>query len=146
MCVKCGTNLKTGQKMARPGMPAAGIKPQRAPAGPSVWYKTVYPYLGAYLLLMAVTYLMAPGNPLMGLAFAGLFLLYIFAVHITTAVFAFKDDGVGKGFLCLCIGIYALYYVLKVSERSYLKVLYGVVAVLGLASRLGLFEHIAVDK
>jgi hypothetical protein len=145
MCVKCGTNMKTGQKVSRPGMPGVGAKPQRAPAGPTVWYKTVYPYLGAYLLLMAITYLMAPGNPAMALVFIGLFLMYFFAVHIATAVFAFKDDGVGKGFLCLCIGIYAIYYVLKISERSYLKVLYSVIVVLGLASRFGLFEHIA-DK
>jgi hypothetical protein len=126
-------------------MPGVGVKPQRAPAGPTIWYKTVYPYLGAYLLLMAVTYLMAPGNPGMALTFIGLFLLYFLTVHITTTVFAFKDDGVAKGFLCLCIGIYAIYYVLKVSERTYLKVLYSVLVVLGIASRLGLFEHIA-DK
>jgi len=94
---------------------------------------------------MAVTYLMAPGNPGMALTFIGLFLLYFLTVHITTTVFAFKDDGVAKGFLCLCIGIYAIYYVLKVSERTYLKVLYSVLVVLGIASRLGLFEHIA-DK
>jgi len=142
MCVKCGTNLKTGQKMGRPGMPAVSAKPQRAPAGPTIWYKTVYPYLGAYLLLMAVTYLMAPGNPAMTLVFIGLFLLYMLTVHIATSVFAFKDDGVGKGFLCLCIGIYALYYALKVTERSYLKVLYSVLALLGIASKFGLFEHI----
>jgi hypothetical protein len=142
MCVKCGTNLKTGQKVSRPGMPGVAAATMRAPAGPSVWYKTPYPYLGAYMLALVVTYLLAPNNPVMGLAFIGLLLLFLLGTWIATAVFAFMDDGVGKGFLCLCIGIYAVYYVVKESERQFLKVIYGIAAVLGLALKFGAFDSV----
>ncbi len=93
------------------------------------------------MVLLVATYFMAPGNPVMALAFLALLLLYLVGIYITTAVFAFIDDGAGKGFLCLCIGIYAVYYVTKISERSYLKVLYGIAAVLGLAARFGAFDR-----
>jgi len=142
LCIKCGTNLRTGQKMGRPGMPGVGVHALRAPAAPSVWYKTPYPYLGAYMLILAVTYLLAPGNPIMQLAFACTLLLFLFGTYVATAVFAFKDDGMGKGFLCLCIGIYAIYYVTKVSERQFLKVIYGIAFVLGLAAKFGAFDRV----
>jgi hypothetical protein len=117
MCVKCGTNLKTGQKMNIPGARPGARPAMRPPAAPSVWYKTPYPYLGLYMLLLVGTYFMSSGNPLMKLTFAVALLLYIVGSHIAVTVCAFKDDGMGKGFLCFCIGIYAVYYVFKVSER-----------------------------
>ncbi len=94
------------------------------------------------MLILAVSYLMAPGNPIMQLLFATALLLYLFGTWIATAVFAFKDDGMGKGFLCLCIGIYAVYYVAKVSERQFLKVIYGVGFVLGIAAKFGAFDRV----
>jgi hypothetical protein len=57
-------------------------------------------------------------------------------------VCAFKDDGMGKGFLCLCIGIYTVYYVLKESERPFLKVLYGIAVALGLAAKFGALDRL----
>ncbi|HWC61189.1 MAG TPA: zinc ribbon domain-containing protein, partial [Verrucomicrobiae bacterium] len=56
MCVKCGTNLKTGQKVSRPGMPGVSARTTMvaAAAGPTVWYKTAYPYLGAYFAVLAL--------------------------------------------------------------------------------------------
>jgi hypothetical protein len=133
MCVKCGTNLKTGQKMNVPGR-RPGPGPIVAPihAVPSVWYKTPYPYLGAYLVVMVGLYFLGQSNPLMKIAFLLGLLFYLLGAHIAVTVCAFKDDGVGKGLLCFCIGIYAIYYVFKESERDFLKVIYGIACVLGL--------------
>jgi hypothetical protein len=141
ICVSCGTNLRTGQKMSRPGDRVAP-KPVKAPSAPSVWYKTPYPYLGVYMLLLVVTYFLAPSMPSMKLVFILALLLYWAGAYIAVAVCAFKDDGMGKGFLCLCIGIYAVYYVAKVSERPFLKVLYGIGFVLGLAAKFGALDRL----
>jgi len=94
------------------------------------------------MLLLIGSYLMAPGNPIMQLTFGVALLLFLFGSYIATAVCAFKDDGMGKGFLCLCIGIYAVYYVTKISERPFLKVLFGISAVLGLAAKFGAFNRV----
>ncbi len=138
MCVKCGTNLKTGQKVSRPGMPGVSARTTMvaAAAGPTVWYKTAYPYLGAYFAVLALLYFLGKDDPLMKLGCILGVLLYILVAKIVVTVFAFKDDGMGKGFLCLCIDIYTVYYVFKVSERQLSKLLYGIVCVIGLAARI----------
>jgi predicted RNA-binding Zn-ribbon protein involved in translation (DUF1610 family) len=145
MCVKCGTNLRTGQKMNIPGARPGARPAMRPPPAPSVWYKTPYPYLGLYMLLLVGTYLMASGNPAMKLTFIGALLLYLVGSHIAVTVCAFKDDGMGKGFLCFCIGIYAVYYVFKVSERPFLKVLYGISCLLGLAAKFGALDRLGTE-
>lgn len=130
VCVKCGTNLKTGQKM-RPG--AQAVAAAAVSAAPTVWYKTAYPYVGAYMVLLAVLYFLGQSNPTMKLALVGAMALYVVAAHIVTTVCAFVDDGAGKGILCFCIGIYAIYYVFKESERPFLKVIVTAECLLGLA-------------
>lgn len=94
------------------------------------------------MLLLVVTYFLAPSMPSMKLVFILALLLYWAGAYIAVAVCAFKDDGMGKGFLCLCIGIYAVYYVAKVSERPFLKVLYGIGFVLGLAAKFGALDRL----
>lgn len=133
MCVKCGTNLKTGQKMNVPGArPGARPAVAAAPAGPTVWYKTPYPYLGGYFAVLMLFYFLGNSMPIMK-AFCALGVgLFLIGAHITVTVFAFKDDGIAKGFLCLCIGLYTIYYVFKESERQFAKVIYGIACVLGL--------------
>lgn len=126
VCVKCGTNLQTGQKM-RPG----AVRPAAVAvaAGPTVWYKTAYPYVGAYFAMIALLYFLGGGFRL--LCLLGI-ILYCVAVKIIITVFAFKDDGAGAGFLCLCFDFYTMRYVFKQSERPLSKVLYGSAWALGL--------------
>ena len=131
MCVKCGTNMRTGQKMNVPGG-RPGSKPVKAPAAPSVWYKTPYPYLGAYFAVLALLYFLGSSSPIMKLLCLVGILVYLLTAKIIVTVFAFKDDGAGKGFLCLCLDIYTIYYVFKQSERPISKLLYGIACVLGL--------------
>lgn len=132
MCIKCGTNLRTGQKMGVPGRPGARPAAAAVAAGPTVWYKTAYPYVGGYMVLLAVLYFVGQGNPIMKLVFFGAMLLYLIASHIITTVCAFMDDGAGKGMLCFCIGIYAIYYVFKVSQRDYLKIIVAAECIMAL--------------
>jgi hypothetical protein len=116
--------------MAAPGRP--GPRPAAAAAGPTVWYKTAYPYVGGYMVLLAILYFLGQNNPVMKLALIGAMVLYMVAAHIAVTVCAFMDDGAGKGILCFCIGIYAIYYVFKESERPFLKVIVAAECVLGL--------------
>jgi len=129
MCIKCGTNLRTGQKMAAPGRPGARPAMARAPAGPTVWYKTPYPYVGAYFAMIALLYFLGGGFRL--LCLLGI-VLYCIAVKIIITVFAFKDDGAGKGFLCLCFDFYTMRYVFNQSGRPMSKVLYASAWALGI--------------
>lgn len=129
MCIKCGTNLRTGQKMMAPGRPGARPAIAAAAAGPTVWYKTAYPYVGAYFALIALLYFLGGGFRL--LCLLGI-ILYFIAVKIVITVFAFKDDGAGKGFLCLCFDFYTMRYVFNQSGRPLSKVLYASAWALGL--------------
>jgi len=103
-----------------------------AAVGASKWYATPYPYIGFVAVVLAALYFLGLSNPVFKLGFAVLALLYLVACHITVLVFAFKDSVV-KGFLCLCIGIYAVYWVYVESENSFLKAAYGVNLLITLA-------------
>jgi hypothetical protein len=144
MCIKCGTNLRTGQKMTAPGRPGARVSAPAGAAGP--WYKTPYPYLGGYLVILAVLYFLGQSSPDMKLLFLLGLGLYLIGSHIIVTVFAFIDDGAFKGFLCLCIGIYTIYYVLKESQRGYLKVMYAIAFVIGLLVKFDVINFGPVDK
>ena len=94
------------------------------------------------MALLVVSYFLAPSMLLMKIVFLLALGLYLIGSHITVTVYAFIDDGAGKGFLCLCIGIYTVYYVLKESERPFLKVLYTIAFLLGLAAKFGALDHL----
>ncbi len=132
LCTKCGYNTATGKRMVAgkvvaPGKPAAD--PWSTP-----WYKTPYPYVGAVILILGILYFLGRSNPTMKLAFVGFAVLYYVAAHIIVSVGAFRD-GIGTGFLALCIGIYTIYWVFKVNENDSLKIIYGVAIALALALR-----------
>lgn len=129
LCTNCGYNLATGQRTVA-GRPAAMGKPT-VQSGDTPWYKTIYPYLAAFFVLLAVLYFLGRSNTPIMLGMVALSVLYIFAVHIIVTVAAFKESVV-TGLLTLCIGIYALYFVFKVSDNDTLKLLYGIACILGL--------------
>jgi hypothetical protein len=129
LCTNCGYNLATGQRTVA-GRPAALGKPT-APNYDVPWYKTPYPYLGAFAAILGLLYFLGRSSPPIMLGFFGLSALYIIGAHIMATVFAFKE-GVGTGLLTLCIGIYAIYFVFKVSDNDLLKLIYGVALVLSL--------------
>ena len=118
-------------------MVAGKVVPAGKPASDpweTPWYKTAYPYIGAVVLVLAVLFFLGRENPSIKLAFVGVAALYVFTVHIIVAVAAFRD-GIGTGFLTLCIPLYAIYYVFKVSESDMLKVLYGFAIALNISLR-----------
>ncbi len=87
-------------------------------------YKTLYPYLGAMVLTLAVLYFLGRTNPVMMLACVGIGSLYVLVVQIMVIVSAFKES-IGQGFLTLCVPFYSLWYVFKVSENPTLQTLYS---------------------
>ena len=130
LCTQCGYNLATGRRIVA-GKPAAPGKPA-ASQWEVPWYKTAYPYVGAVVVVMATLYFLGRENPGMKLAFVGVAALYVLTTHIIVAVAAFRQ-GIGMGFLTLCIPFFALYFVFKVSDSDTLKILYGFAVLLNIA-------------
>jgi len=85
--------------------------------------------VGAYFAMIALLYFLGGGFRL--LCLLGI-VLYCIAVKIIITVFAFKDDGAGKGFLCLCFDFYTMRYVFNQSGRPMSKVLYASAWALGI--------------
>ena len=104
-----------------------------APGEPP-WYKTAPPYIGVVVLLLSGLYIGGRTYPPMMLAFVVILALYCVGVHIIVVVAAFQD-GMGQGFLTLCIPLYALYYVYKVSESSTLQLLYSSAVIINVILR-----------
>ncbi|MEY4384749.1 MAG: hypothetical protein RLY20_32 [Verrucomicrobiota bacterium] len=119
LCTSCGYNTVTRQRV-RTGSAAAAI----ASSGEAKWYQTPWPYIGLTVVLIGLFYALGKVNPAFYLGIAGTLGIYFLVVEILMLISAFKE-GVGTGLLCLCIPIYALYYVFKVSENDTLKILYG---------------------
>lgn len=69
------------------------------------------------------------------IGFALMLLGYVLVSHIIVVVVAFKDEGVVSGLLCLCIPLYAAYYVFFRSENQTLQAIYGVSVVIALIFR-----------
>jgi len=132
LCVKCGYNTATGKRTVA-GRPAAIGKP-KGDQWETPWYKTPYPYIGGVVLILAVLYFLGRDNPGMKLAFVGVAVLYVLTVHIIVTVAAFRT-GIGTGFLTLCIPIFAIYFVFKISDNDTLKILYGFAIAMNIALR-----------
>jgi len=132
LCTQCGYNLATGKRPVA-GKPAALGKPT-ADAWATPWYKPPYPYIGGVLLILGILYFLGRSNPGMKLAFIGVAVLYALVAHIIVTVAAFRE-GIGTGFLTLCIWIYAVYFVFKINDDDNLKILYGAAIVINLALR-----------
>lgn len=118
------------------GRPAALGKPS-SPGYETPWYKTPYPYVGALVVVLGILYVLGRSSPPMMLAFVGVAVLYYLAIHILVLIAAFRT-GIGTGFLTLCIGIYAIYFVFKVHDNDTLKILYGIALLLMLALRFAI--------
>lgn len=130
MCIKCGTNLRTGQKMAAPGRPGA-IRPVGEPVP---WYKNANVYCGIVLGIYVVLYGFAWLSPMGNLAYLGFWLLFTLGAAIYTLVAAFQE-GVGTGFLTLCVPFYVFYFVYAKCDNKLVKAMYSL-AILG---RLGIW-------
>jgi hypothetical protein len=130
LCTKCGYNLATGKRTVA-GKPVAAGRPAADP-WKTPWYKTAYPYVGVVVLILAVLYFLGRENPGLKLAFVGVAALYVLTVHIIVAVAAFRQ-GIGTGFLTLCIPLFAIYFVFKMNDNDTLQVLYGFAIVINIA-------------
>jgi hypothetical protein len=132
LCTNCGYNLTTGQRLVAGHVVAPG-KPSST-QWETPWYQTPWPYLGLLAVVLGIFYLLGRENPAMMLAFLGTAALYSLTIHIIVIVAAFRE-GVGSGFLTMCVPFYSLYFVFKVNDSDTLKVLYGVAAIINLVLR-----------
>lgn len=130
LCTNCGYNLATGQRIVA-GRPAARGKPG-SPQWETPWYKTAYPYAAVVLFAFGILYLLGRTNEAVMMACVGIGALYVLTVQIIVIVAAFKE-GVGTGFLTLCVPFYAVYFVFKTSESNTLKILFGVSVIINIA-------------
>jgi hypothetical protein len=141
ICTLCGTNLETGQRIQqkpptpskKPGAKRSKARSAAGEDGP--WYKTPYPYLGLFVAIVGALYYFGRESPGAMIGFALALLAYILVSHIIVVVVAFKDEGVVSGLLCLCIPLYAAYYVFFRSENQTLQAIYGVSVVIALIFR-----------
>jgi hypothetical protein len=129
MCVKCGANVRTGQKMTGPGGRPVGARPSAAALGPVPWYKNADVYSGIILAIMVLCYGSAWLNPLGSLAYLAFWLLVDVAAIIIVLVAAFRES-VGTGFLTLCVPFYVFYFVYAKCESKLAKAMWSL-AILG---------------
>jgi hypothetical protein len=130
MCIKCGTNLRTGQRMATPGRPGVVQKPVRE----VMWYTNPNVYAGAVLGILVAFYGFAWINPLGALAYVGFSILVSLAAAIIVLIAAFQDS-VGTGFMTLCVPFYIFYFVYAKCDSPLAKALFSV----GILGRVGVF-------
>jgi hypothetical protein len=128
LCVQCGYNLSTRQRMVASKAVAPG-KPS-SNQWETAWYQTAYPYIGALVVVLGLLYMWGRTNERAMVAFAGIGGVYCLIVHIIVVIAAFKD-GTGTGMLALCVPFYALYYVFK-EDNPTLKALYCVAIVVNI--------------
>ncbi len=124
-------------EVAAPSPPAPAIASRSdAPAAPAYedrefnfklpefiklpWFTFAVPALILYLLFDH-----ARGNPGSAAAFLVPQFLFSMVVGIIILVEAFRD-GIGTGFLTLCLPFYIFYYVLSVNESPHIKALFAV--------------------
>lgn len=132
VCTQCGYNLTTKKGPNKKRRKAH--KKRAADQWETPWYKTPYPYVGVLVLVLGVLYLLGRENPAIMLLLVGIAVLYVLVTHLIVVVAAFRE-GVGTGFLTLCIPFFAIYFVFKVSDSDILKVLYGAAILINLILR-----------
>ena len=110
-----------------------------APSGETPWYKTAYPYIGVFVLVLGLLYYGGKTNRGLMLIFIAVLALYCLGVHILVVISGFKES-VGTGFLTLCLPFYAIYYVFKVSENPTLQALYSAAVIINIILRFLPFD------
>jgi hypothetical protein len=135
LCTNCGYNIVTRQRTGS-GRPRIPGRAAAAPAGPVPWYKNANLYLGIILAIFAGLYGLAwLVRPLGSVIYLVTWLLYALVVGIIVLVAAFKD-GVGTGFLTLCVPFYVLYFVYSKCDSKLVKALYSIGILVGLLTRV----------
>lgn len=118
LCTSCGYNTVTQQKVS------ARHATSRARSGEPAWYESPWPYIGLTALLTGLFFVLGKQvNQNFFFGLLGTLLLYALAMQIIMLICAFKES-VGTGFLCLCIPIFAWYWVWWASDNRTLKILY----------------------
>jgi len=123
---------------AWPSSPAgqpAGLVKVAARQSAALWYTNPYAYVGVLMVVLAILYGLGRNHSAVMQAFAVIAIAYIVIVHIIVLIAAFQE-GIGTGFLTMCVPFFAVYVVYFVVGNRTLKVLYGAALLLSVALRL----------
>ncbi|UCD75318.1 MAG: hypothetical protein JSV91_00055 [Phycisphaerales bacterium] len=122
LCTNCGFSTKTGQRLS---VETKKPKRQRAAGEGSLIGNLLSPGgVGlATLIILSVFFALATSNEVVALVYLLTAGFFGFGVWIVVLVFAFSE-GIGQGFLTLCVPCYILYYVFGVCDNQYVKILY----------------------
>ncbi len=125
LCMNCGFNRQTGQRVLAAASPTA--KAPRGGGGASnamEMLKQPWVAFAVPMVVLGALFMVAQSDPEAALLFLGPQAIFALVVTILVLIRAF-GEGVGTGFLTLCLPFYVLYYVFSVNESPHLKALYG---------------------
>ena len=128
MCMNCGYNLQGGKQVSTKVRKPEKVRSEGRDGGPGIANLIKNPLVvSASLFFTMLLLMMAAGSAsetdVVGAFCALILIVIILAINIFVLVTAFQE-GIGTGFLSLCLPFYILYYVYGVSESSWVKWLF----------------------
>jgi hypothetical protein len=124
ICMQCGYNLQTGQRLAVEQVTA---KKPGALSGSDATGLLTNPVAISLALLagFGVFAALSWGDPNLTVGYIIANALFSLAVGILVLIAAFRES-IGQGFLTLCVPCYALYFVYGVCDSKWIRALFGV--------------------
>ncbi|MCZ6835082.1 MAG: hypothetical protein O7G85_04845 [Planctomycetota bacterium] len=134
VCMNCGHNLQSGIAASTKVLkPKKERKPRGEGSGEWVGYiLNPIAISGTYFAISAllmVAFNASPENPVIALGMLGFYGLGSLAIGIFVLLSAFRE-GIGQGFLTLCVPFYGLYFVYGVCESQWVKWLFTAILLL----------------
>ena len=124
VCMECGYNAATGVRLQSETLKT---KKDWSGAGSGVLGILLNPWILFLIVSAALALMFFALKSIEGgfIAYYGFIILFSSVMSITVVVFAFIQDGVMHGILCLVCGIYTLYYGLAKVDILWVRALYG---------------------
>jgi DNA-directed RNA polymerase subunit RPC12/RpoP len=135
LCTKCGYNLATKKRMVAGKIvpPGKGMAPKQN----ANLFLTPFPYLGLYVVVLAVFFFLARNSFGFKLGYLALVGLFYAVLYVCVVVTGFQESKL-RGFMML-FPVFHFRFIFRDSDSLVLKVMYGVLAV-GALGILGVFK------
>lgn len=128
MCMNCGHNLQSGQAVSTKVGKVKKVKGESGGGGQGMVKLIKNPLvvsvaLFVILMMMILIVMATPENKELAVVFALVSYGIGLVINVCVLVVAFRE-GIGTGFLTLCLPFYILYFVYGVNESSWVKGLF----------------------